>query len=158
MRKRLVKKSGKKAGSSPGTLIHVGEKKMEEVGIRVIGYDGETLEDHIILAEEVAKCCELKAKPTVAWVNVDGIHRIEVIESLGKCFELHPLVMEDILNTEHRPKLEEYPDYLFLVLKMLLFDEAKGEEIRTEQVSLILGKNFVLSFQECEGDVFNGVR
>jgi magnesium transporter len=158
MRKRLVKKSGKKVGSSPGTLIHVGERKVEKTGIRIIGYDAERLDDYCIRPDEVSQCRELKSKPTVSWINVDGIHQIEVIEAFGHCFELHPLVMEDILNTEHRPKLEDYADYLFIVLKMLHFDEAKGEEIRTEQVSLILGKNFVLSFQEREGDVFNGVR
>ena len=157
MRKRLVKKSLKKVGASPGTLIHVGEKKMERVGIRVIDYDGEQLEDHVLRPDEVARCCDLKAQPTVTWINVDGIHQIEIVESLGKCFDLHPLVMEDILNTEHRPKVEGYESYLFVVLKMLLFDEKRGE-IRTEQVSLTLGKTFVLSFQECEGDVFNGVR
>ncbi len=157
MRKRLVKKTVKKVGASPGTLVHVGERKVDATGIRIIDYDAERLEDHRIRPDEVSQCREIKARPTVSWVNVDGIHQVEVIEAFGQCFDLHPLVLEDILNTEHRPKIEDYGDYLFIVLKMLQFDP-EGDDIRTEQVSLILGKNFVLSFQEKEGDVFDGVR
>jgi len=157
MRKRLVKKTGKKVGSSPGTLIHVGERKMEQIGIRVIDYDAEQLDDHPLRPEELARCGDFLEPPTVTWINLDGIHQVEVIETIGKCFNLHPLVLEDILNTEHRPKVEDYGDYLFIVLKMLHFDP-DAEDIRTEQVSLILGRNFVLTFQEREGDVFDGVR
>jgi len=157
MRKRLVKKTVKKVGSSPGTLIHVGEQKMEKVGIRVLDYDTEHLEDHLIRPDEIPRCGAFREQPTVTWINLDGIHQVEIIESFGKCFNLHPLVLEDILNTEHRPKLEDYGDYLFIIVKMLQFDP-EAEDIRTEQVCLILGKNFVLSFQEAEGDVFDGVR
>jgi magnesium transporter len=88
---------------------------------------------------------------------VDGIHEVEIIEKIGKNYGIHPLLLEDILNTEQRPKLDDFDDYMFLVLKMLSFDEERGE-ITTEQVSLILGQNYVISFQEREGDVFNPVR
>jgi len=85
------------------------------------------------------------------------LHELDLIESLGRHFKIHPLVLEDIVNTGQRPKMEGFEDYLFLVLKMLNYDE-KTNEIRTEQVSLVIGKYFVISFQEREGDVFNQVR
>lgn len=157
MRKRLIKKSGKKVGSSPGTLMHIGEQRMDQVGIQAIGYDAEQFQELPIQPEDAARSFQVGAQPAVTWINIDGLHQVEVIETVGKCFDLHPLVLEDILETEHRPKIEDYDSYLFLVLKMLLFDEAKGE-IRAEQVSLVLGKNFVLTFQEVAGDVFAGVR
>jgi len=93
----------------------------------------------------------------VTWVNIDGLHDIEIMEKIGKHFGLHPLVLEDILNTEQRPKIEDFDDYIFVVLKMLYYDENEGE-IRAEQISIILGSNFVLSFQERVGDIFNPLR
>lgn len=157
MRKRLVKKTSGKIGASPGTLIHVGEKRAERIRVRIIDYTAETLEEREVPPAEITRCCPLKETAAVSWINVDGIHEVERIGALGGCFDLHPLVLEDILNTEHRPKFEPYPSYLFIVLKMLHFEEAAGE-VRTEQVSLILGPGYVISFQEREGDVFDGVR
>jgi magnesium transporter len=157
MRKRLVKKSLKKIGASPGTLMHIGEQRMEQVGIQAIGYDAEQLQELPIRPEDAARSCLLRGKPAVTWINIDGLHQVDVIETVGKCFDLHPLVMEDILETEHRPKFEDYETCLFLVLKRLHYEEAKTE-IRTEQVSLILGGDFVLSFHEGSSDIFDGVR
>jgi magnesium transporter len=157
MRKRLVKKSIKKIGASPGTLIHVGEQRMEKIGIQAIGYDAETLQELPVRPEDVARSCLDRGEAVVTWINVDGLHQVEVIETLGKCFDLHPLMLEDILETGHRPKFEDYESCLFLVLKRLHFDEAK-EEIRPEQVSLVLGPDFVLSFHEGSSDIFDGVR
>lgn len=157
MRKRLVKKSTKKVGASPGTLVHVGEKRLEKVGIHAIGYDAEQLEELPIGPEEAASSCLLRGQPAVTWIDINGLHQVEVIETLGKCFDLHPLVLEDILETEHRPKVEDYESFLFLVLKRLQFDEQKAE-VRTEQVSLVVGPDFVLSFLEGTGEIFDGVR
>jgi magnesium transporter len=157
MRKRLVKKSFKKIGASPGTLMHIGEQRMEQVGIQAIGYDAEQLQELPIRPEDAARSCLVRGKPAVTWINIDGLHQVDVIETMGKCFDLHPLIMEDILETEHRPKLEDYESCLFLVLKRLHIDEAKTE-IRTEQVSLVLGADFVLSFHEGSSDIFDGVR
>ena len=157
MTKKLLKKrSKKKIGAPPGTLVHVGEARQEQITINLIDYDAEQLSEELLPFGEVQRCCQLKASPTVSWVNVNGVHEIGHIETLGNCFNLHPLVLEDILNTDHRPKLEDYDDYLFLVLKMLFYDREGG--IRTEQVSLVLGPNYVLSFQEQVGDVFDHVR
>ena len=154
MPKSLRRKS-KKAGLPPGTLIHVGEPKTERVKITVIDYDEANLQEKEIA--KVDECYPFKEKPTVTWINIDGIHDVDVISKIGKNYGIHPLMLEDIVNTEQRPKIEDFEDYLFLVVKMLSFDE-KQREINIEQVSLVIGPNYVLSFQEREGDVFDPVR
>ncbi len=103
---------------------------------------------------EAAQC---KETGTVSWLNLSGIHDISVIEQFGQHFDIHPLALEDILNTQHRPKVEEMEGYALIIVKMLFFDE-QTQAIDSEQVSLILGRNYVITFQEREGDVFEGVR
>jgi magnesium transporter len=93
----------------------------------------------------------------VTWINIDGLHEVDSIEKLGKHFDLHPLVLEDILNTAQRPKVEVFDSYIFVVLKMLYLSEIK-REIVFEQVSVVFGPNFVISFQEQKGDVFDPIR
>ena len=152
---RAIKRFSKTRGLPPGALVHVGEKKTEKVKITVIDYSlGKFQEKEV---KKVEDCFSFKRKPTVTWINVDGLHQIDVIEKLGSCYEIHPLVLEDILNTDQRPKMEDFEKYFFIVLKMLYTDE-KTHEIHSEQVSLILGNNFVISFQESIGDVFDAVR
>ena len=151
----LIKKRSKKRGLPPGTLVHIGEKKAEKIKITIINYDETQLQEKE--AKAIEECFPFKDLPTVTWVNIDGLHDIEVMEKIGKHFGLHPLVLEDILNTDQRPKTEDFDDYVFVVLKMLCFDEDQ-EEITAEQISIILGSNFVLSFQEREGDIFNPLR
>jgi magnesium transporter len=152
---RFQKRISKKAGLSPGTLIHIGEKKTEQVKMQVIDYDEEHLEEKDLASIE--ECLHLKDSPTVSWINIDGIHQVDVIEKIGKIFSLHPLILEDILNTGQRPKIDDLEDYIFVVLKMLSYDSDENQ-LRMEQISLVLGKNFVLSFQENTGDVFGPVR
>jgi len=152
---RLIKKRSKARGLPPGALVHIGEKKTEKTRITVIDYNVSKFEEKEV--GKVEECFAFKRKPTVTWINVDGLHEVEVIEKLGKCFDIHPLVLEDILNTDQRPKMEDFEKYLFFVLKMLYVDD-KTKEIRSEQVSLILGNNFVISFQESIGDVFDAIR
>ena len=157
MAKKLVKKRHRKIGVSPGTLIHLGEQKLDQALIDTLEYNTEQVWERQFDVATVEQSCRLRPEAKVSWINLVGLHQIGCLETLGRCFNLHPLVMEDILNTEHRPKLEEFEDHLFIVVKMLQFDDASNE-IRTEQVSLILGRNYVLTFQEREGDVFEGVR
>ncbi len=145
----------KKSGLPPGTLVHVGERREDEVRITLLDYDRNNLEEKKVT--DIGDCLSLKDKPTVSWINIDGIHHIDVIEELGEKFSLHPLLLEDILNTDQRPKIEDFDDYLFIVLKMLFYDK-KEHEFRSEQVSLILGPNYVVSLQESIGDVFDPVR
>ena len=115
--KKTVKKRSKKIGLAPGTLVHIGEGKVATPRITVIDYDETHFEEKEV--KHVEECFLFKDKPTVTWVNVDGVHQTEIIEKLGQCFGFHPLVMEDILNTDQRPKTEIYGDYLYIVLKML---------------------------------------
>ena len=152
---RFIKKTSKKAGLPPGTLVHIGERKTKKVRITVIDYDETQFEQEAV--KTVEECLPFKDKPTVTWINIDGLHDVKVIEKLGRYFGLHPLLLEDILNTEQRPKMEDFGDYIFLVVKMLNYDD-KTEQIEAEQVSLILGPNWVISFQEREGDVFDPLR
>ena len=154
MPKPITKRS-KKSGLPPGALVHVGEKKAEEVRIRIIDYDEPHVEEKEV--KRVEDVFPFKDTATVTWINIDGLHAVDVIERIGEHFGLHPLLLEDILNTDQRPKLEDFGEYLFIVLKMLYYDD-EDHEIEAEQVSLILGSNFVISFQEREGDVFNFVR
>lgn len=152
---KYVKKVSKTAGLVPGTLVHVGEKKTGRIRISVIDYDGKRFQEKEI--KKIEDCFPYKDTPTVTWINIDGIHDVETIEKIGSYFELHPLVLEDIVNAAQRPKLEDFETYIFAVLKMLYYD-SKKELIVVEQVSFVLGKNFVISFQEQEGDVFDHVR
>jgi len=152
---RLIKKRSRKAGLPPGTLVHIGEQKAEEVKITAIDYDEARFQEREI--ETVEECFLFKDKPTVTWINVDGIHEVEVLELLGECFGLHPLVLEDILNTDQRPKMEDFSDYIFIVLKTFSYNDQR-DELEAEQISLILGPSFVLSFQERTGDVFDPIR
>ena len=148
-------KKSKKVTLPPGTLVYTGEKKTEEVRITIMDYDESQFQEKE--AKKVEDCFPFKDKPTVTWINIDGIHKLDIIEKIGTHFNLHPLVLEDIVNTAQRPKMEDFTDYIFIVLKMLQFDEHENKTA-VEQVSLILGSNYVISFQESEGDVFNSIR
>ncbi len=153
--RKLSKKCSKKAGLPSETLVYTGEKKDERIRIHVIDFDATNLQESEL--DSVEACTPYKDKPTVTWINVDGVHNVALLEKLGDCFGLHRLVMEDITNTDQRPKMEDYGDYLYIVLEML--SAGKNGDIVTEQLSLVLGKNFVLSFQEgIEGDVFPPIR
>lgn len=146
-------KRSKKAGLPPGSLIHIGEKRREKAHIRQINYDESNFFDQE--AEAPEQYCPTRAPTGITWINVDGISQTELFQQLGDCFGLHPLVLEDIMNTDQRPKMEDFGDYVYIVLKMLSFDSRR--EIVAEQVSLILGQNFLLSFRERESDIFNPI-
>lgn len=153
---KLVKKRSKKTGLPPGTLIHIGDKKTENVGMTLINYDEAQYKEREI--KKIEECFPFGDKPTVTWLNINGIHDAEIMEKIGEYVGLHPLLLEDIMNTDQRPKIEDFGDYIFITLKMLYCCNEKKNEIEIEQVSLILGINFVISFQEREGDVFNSIR
>jgi magnesium transporter len=150
-----VSKRSKKTGLPPGSLVHVGERKVEKTRITVIDYDGDNvIEKEVETAEE---CFRFRETSTVTWINVDGVHDSEIIEKLGSHFGLHPLILEDIMNTSQRPKMEDLGDAVYIVLNMV--ECGSGDpDVVTEQMSLVFGKNFVLSFQERPGDTFDPVR
>ena len=150
-----TKKRSKKSGLPPGTLVHIGEKKTEEVKITIIDYDEIYFEEKEV--KTIEECFPFKEKPTVTWINIDGIHQLDVIEKLGRHFGLHPLVMEDIVNTDQRPKIEDFMAFIFLALKMLSYNTHENG-VTSEHMSLILGQNFLITFQEYPGDKFGPIR
>jgi len=152
---RFIRKRTEKVGLAPGTLVHVGEKKADHVRIRVIDYDQENLEEREL--QSIDECMPYRDKPTVTWINIDGLHDVDVIEKIGKTFNLHPLVLEDIVNTDQRPKMEDYENCIFIISKMLSCDDKEGR-LNIEQFSLLLLPNVIISFQERIGDVFEPVR
>ena len=152
---RLIKRHSESKGLAPGTLVHIGERKTESVRITYIDYDEHNFKENQV--PTIEECFPFKTTPTVTWINIDGLHQTDIIEKLGEQFELHPLILEDIINTGQRPKMEEYEKYIFIVLKMLSYNDEE-QTVQAEQVSLVLGPNFVISFQESMGDVFEQIR
>jgi magnesium transporter len=151
---KIRKDSSIDVGLPPGTLVHVGKKKVEKAKISIFTYNETDYKE--MEATSVEKCFPYKDRPEIIWINIDGIHEVEIVEKLGKCFNLHPLTLEDILNTEQRPKMEDFEDYLFVVLRMISGNEKY--KIYSEQISIVFGSNFVISFQESETDIYEGVR
>ncbi|WP_034040382.1 magnesium/cobalt transporter CorA [Wocania ichthyoenteri] len=145
--------SRKKIGQTPGSVIYTGEKSDQKLFIEAFDYNKE----QCIVKEltNVEECFNFEAG-TITWININGLNHVIAIEKIGEHYELHPLVLEDIVNISQRPKIDEHDEYLFVVLKMLYYND--DEKIVSEQVSFILGEDYVLSFQEAEGDVFDSVR
>jgi len=151
----VLRDRSKKAGLPPGTPVYVGKKRVEKTKITVLSYDRKDFREREIKTIEELVSSEDKSR--VTWINVDGVHEVEILKKISEYFGLHPLVLEDIMNTDQRPKIEDFGNYIYLVLKMLYYDE-KSEDVIIEQPSLVLGSNFVVSFQERIGDVFDPIR
>lgn len=144
-----------KVAQPPGTLVHIGERRIESVSVSELAYNRETvLETKISAIDGYSKNKDFKG---VTWLDISGIHDISVIEGIGGTFDIHGLALEDILNTFQRPKVEDYDDYLFMVLKMLSYDTERNE-LCIEQVSFVVGTDWIVTFQEQPGDVFEPVR
>ncbi|MCB1191260.1 MAG: magnesium/cobalt transporter CorA [Leptospiraceae bacterium] len=150
----LVKTRTKKIGLPAGALVHIGDASTEKIEIKIIDYNEDNFKE--IEVENVEECFPFKNSSNVTWINVSGIHQVDIIEKLGIYFDLHPLILEDILNTDQRLKMEDFESYIFIVMKMILFNEKKNR-IEFEQVSFILSSNFVISFQEKKGDIFKPI-
>lgn len=150
-----MRKRYKRPGLPPGTLVYVGDNKHVKSTIKIFDYNTDSItETDIKNPDELATCL---ADNTVSWINITGLNDLGLIEKIGKIFDVHPLVLEDIVNTDHRPKFEEYDEYYYSIVKMLTYDDKK-KEINSEQVSFILGKNYLITFQEIKGDVFDTIR
>jgi len=150
-----LKKRSEKSGLPPGTLLHIGDKKMETTRITLMDYDeSHFLEKEVKLVEEAFP---FKDKPSVTWINIEGIHEIEIIEKIGQYFGVHPLILEDILNTEKRPKMEDFQTYIYVTLKILKQIE-NSDKILSEQVSFIVGTNFVISLMDGKDDIFDPIK
>ncbi len=142
-------------GRAPGSAEYLGEPKDDSIHIDLIAYTP----DHVTALDDVSalEACKAKDQENIAWVDVDGIHDADMVKRIGERFNIHPLSVEDILNPEGRPKTEYYPGYIYVVLRMVTHDPT-DDELDTEQVSLFMGRDFVLTFQEQDGDVFGPVR
>src|SRR5574340_850639 len=129
---RITKRRIKKIGLPSETLVYTGEKPGGTVSVTLIDYDEQTFEERAIQSAD--QCVPYRTKSTATWINVDGVHETAMIERLGECFGLHRLVTEDLMSVVQRPKVEDFGEYLFIVLKMLTYDE-KVKKVVPEQVS-----------------------
>jgi len=144
-----------KAGLPPGTLIPVGEKRVEKTTLTLMEFGPDRFAERELPDAEA--CVALKDRPAVQWLNVVGLHDVAVIQRIGEIFGIHPLVLEDIVTTGQRPRMEDYGDYLYVVIRML-YRNGDRTDIVSEQITVILGSFGVLTFQEVSGDVFNPIR
>lgn len=155
---KLKKHLPKKPVTSVESPVYVGDMDKTKLAKPVISkmvYDTETLVECVLTLEELANF-----KPDTnkkLWLNIHGVHDVDLIKQVGKNFKLHPLVIEDILNTEQRPKVDEFEDYLFLETRNFYYDKA-NIEANSEQISLVLGRDFLLTFQERSTGAFEPIR
>ncbi len=152
---RSAPKRSRKAGLPPGTPVHLGELKSEITRLTLLHYNEQRAVEQEF--KTVPECLALRDTPGVSWINVTGLHEVELLAQFGSAFGLHPLVLEDILNTDQRPKLEDYGEYLYIVIKRL-GNDTPTNEISMEQISLILGHNLVISFLESDSGIFNTIK
>ena len=149
------KKASSKIGLPPGSIVYLGEKKIDKVTIKVTEYDEAGSETYEIKsAEEIDPFTDT---PQVTWISVCGLHETDFLKQVGEKFKIHPLVLEDILNIDTRPKIEITDDYLFIVMKLVLFNPDQ-KILETEQVSFILGRSFLFSFSERKDEIFNPIK
>ncbi len=150
------KRPSNKAGLEAGTLFYVGDKQFNDVKITIFNYNQHHIAE--FTAQNIDQCTFDHTEPMIKWINVDGVHKTEIISALGSQYALHPLLQEDIINTEQRPKFDDFDTHLYVVLKMLNYNQ-QTQTVEYEQVSLILGNNFVISFQEDKaGDIWEEIR
>jgi magnesium transporter len=149
-----IERRRKKVGAAPGTLVHIGEQRTEEARIRQVVYRADDIRAADIEAQD------LMDRPSDGdrklWINIEGLHDTALVQKIGERFGIHLLTLEDIVNTQHRPKVDDHDNYLFIVLKMLHYNAATSH-LTAEQLSLVLLDGCLLSFQEAEGEVFNPV-
>ena len=143
------------SGQIPGSLIHLGTKKLEKVRIRLLNY---SIDDFVETEpDELDDCMPYIEKDKISWINIDGLHDAVVIQKLGDLFEIHGLLLEDMLNTDQRPKITETDKLMIVILKLLEYDE-KTDRLSSEQISLILDDSYLITLQEKVGDYFDPIR
>jgi len=144
-----------KAGMPAGTLIHVGDTVPAETRIEYIDYSDASIESGVV--SSIGELVRYKDTESVTWVIIEGLSNVEVIDEIGRHFDVHPLVLEDILNTGQRPKIEEFEGYLYIVAKALLWD-AEDQQVEYEQISILLIDTFVFVFKEKRDELFTPVK
>lgn len=154
-RQRKQTRRSVKTGLPPGSLVHLGEVKTVHPTITLMEYDAGAIAERSFASIEESRAYS----PThaVVWLNVYGLQDAEIMSEIGSRFSLHPLVIEDILNTSQRPKVDDYGDYLYVVARAVQFD-AEAIDVTTEQISMVIGRQFVLTFQERQSGLFDPVR
>lgn len=154
MKVKKKKRAYKASNLPPGTMAYKGKKASLETVIDIINYSNQTFTK--IDCNNVEDGFNFEGNEQVTWININGLNNLEDIEKLGTHYKLHPLTLEDIVNTNQRPKLEEFQNYIFIVFKMLYFKD--NDELQYEHLSMVVGPDYVLTFQEADGDVFNDLR
>lgn len=150
------RKKMSKAGLAPGSLVYVGEVKIKKPIVTLIEYSADKIEEKTL---DPAAVATYKRPPkSKIWLNIHGLHDTKLIAEIGQAFNLHPLVLEDILNTDQRPKVDAYNDYLYIVARSFYYDRAKQNGLESEQISIILGEHTVLTFQERPTGSFEPIR
>lgn len=152
---RFLKKNKQEIGLSPDVLLFRGEKKEDEVTLRVIDFNSNSLEEKTIT--NVKEAVVHQDKTTVSWLNVDGLHNAQLMEEIADVFQLDHLILADVMNTGARPKVSEYPNCLHISIKMIQESE-ENEPISVENLSLVVTDSCLISFQESKGDVFEPIR
>jgi magnesium transporter len=150
---RKKNKKNKSPGSPPGSLIFTGEKFTDNPIVLQVRFAEEYIETKKLLNGEMP----LVNDDAVTWTDIRGLHDVALIESYGKQFNIHPLILEDIVNTQQRPKFEEYGNGVFIVVRSLIY-QSDDPQLETEQIAIYLGKNYLLTFQENPDDTFTAVR
>ncbi len=153
MKQRHIR--AEKIGTSPGSLVYTGRHRNQSMEINLIEYDKASYCERVITNIEECLACE--PPQAIRWWEIKGLYQEVIIEKIGQHFGIHPLVLEDILNVHERPKAEDFENYIFIVLKALIWDEEK-KEVEQQQISFILGKNFVISFQEKNNTIFEPIK
>jgi len=144
-----------KTGLPPGSLVFLGHERSHQVKIEQINYSAENFTETIVHAVDDIDVSDDSNK--VYWINLNGVHEPEIIKNIGEKFNIHKLVLEDILNTHQRPKVDFYNEHAYAVIKMLIYDK-DTKSVDSEQVSIVMGQNYLISFQEKNGDVFEPIR
>lgn len=150
-----IRKRALKAGQPPGTAVYTGSKKPITTTITVLTYTENDV--HESKGKTLEECLPVIEKPGVAWIHVNGLQDVALIQQLAQRYQIHPLTVEDILNVQQRPKVEQFENYVFITLKMLTWHD-KRHIFTSEQLSLVLGKDFLLSFQERDHVLFDQIR
>lgn len=152
---RFINDRKQSYGKMPGSLIHLGTKKVDQTKLRVVHYT----HDEIVEKESktLDDCLSYISKDSVTWINIDGLHDAEMIQKLGKLFKIHDILLEDMLDTGQRPKITETDELLVVILKMLNYDE-KMNKLNSEQITIILNETYLITLQEREGDLFDPIR
>lgn len=152
---RFVKNRSAKQGKSPGELVFIGRKKIERVSIRMIDYNDSHIDE--AAPATISDALARRTPGSTVWIDFTGLHDTEAIAAIGSAFGIHPLTLEDIINTGQRPKVEEFDEYISIIVKMMRLEQTDGK-IHSEHLGMVLGKDYLITFQERPGDVFDPVR